>query len=258
MRFFKSILIVAILFAFSHADDEYRLDAADDFSLTLSALAITGLGTLLYSHMHTPDEIQDKDDLLPWDKPIAGRYSESADRASDIGSALAVAPLVIGGYAWYSGSSTGKEFATFTLMFAQAIAIGNGVNLALRSLEIWPRPYMYSGNEKAENAKAEAYGSFYSGHASAAFTVATFTDQWFRTVYPNSPYKNIVRASAFSLAGIECALRVAAGKHYLTDVVAGALIGTGISLGILEIHRNHDDKFTLWVGPSVAGVTFHI
>ena len=258
MRIFKSILIVALLAVFCNARDEYRLNAADDIAITLSALAATGLGTLLYSQMQTPDQIKDKDELLPWDKPLAGRYSESADFASDMGSILAVAPLALSGYAWFSGNSTGKEFATFTLMFAQSIAIGNGINLAVRSLEIWPRPYMYSDSDKAKEAKAEAYGSFFSGHASAAFTVATFTDQWFRFVYPNSPYKNIVRATAYSLAGLESALRVAAGKHYFTDVVVGALVGTGISLGILEMHREINDKFTLWVGPSVAGITFHI
>ena len=271
MRNLKSILIVATLLAFfgtSFAESgsaatetrpfEYRLNAADDLTLTVSALAMTGFGTWLYSRMHTPDKIKDSDHLLPWDRPLAGRYSESADLASDIGSVLAITPLFIGGCAWYGGNSTGTEFATFSLMFTQALAIGNGINLAVRSLEIWPRPYMYAGSKKAEEAKAEAYGSFFSGHATAAFTVATFSDQWFRYVYPNSPYKNIVRASAYSLAGLECALRVAAGKHYFTDVAVGALVGTGISLGILEMHREYNDKFTVWVGPNVAGVTFHI
>ena len=191
----------------SASRNEYRLELADDLILTASALAITGLGTLLYNSMQTPDEIQDQDRLLPWDRPLAGRYSDAADKASDVGSLLAVAPLALGGYAWYGGQSDSKEFATFTLMFLQSIAIGNGINLAIRSLEVWPRPYMYAPS-KAEDAKAEAYGSFYSGHATAAFTVATFTDQWFRTVYPNSPYKNIVRVGAYSLAGLEGVLRM--------------------------------------------------
>jgi len=111
------------------------------------------------------------------------------------------------------------------------------------------------GKEKADNAKAEANGSFFSGHATAAFTVATFTDQWFRTTYPNSPYKGIMRASAYSLATLESVLRIAAGKHYVTDVVVGALVGTGVSLGILEMHRVRNEKFSVWVGPNVAGVT---
>lgn len=237
----------------------FSLSLSGDIPLTLAAAGISGLGSLLYSQMKVPDETKGKDDLLPWDRPIAGRYSRTADRISDFGAALAVAPVTVGAVAWYQGRSNAAEFATFTLMFAQAIAIGNGINLAVRSLEIWPRPYTYAesgeGLHAAENAKPEAYGSFFSGHATAAFTVATFTDQWFRTVYPNSPYAGIVRAGAYSLAAIESMMRVTAGKHYFTDVIVGALVGTGVSLGILEIHRNRNEKFSMWIGTNVVGIT---
>ena len=263
MRIFKRSLFVAALCLIGMVQagerPEYKIDFGTDIPLTLSAGGMFGLGMFLYSRMDTPATLKDKDDFLPWDKPLIGRYSENADKASDIGSILAVAPLVVGGIAWYDGSSSGAEFATFSLMFVQAIGISNGLNLTLRSLEIWPRPYMYAesgeGREKAESAKSEAYGSFFSGHTTAAFTVATFTDQWFRTAYPNSPYKGIMRASAYSLATLESVLRIAAGKHYFTDVLVGALVGTGVSIGILEMHKKRDEKYSFWVGPNVAGVT---
>lgn len=265
MKFFKRSSIVGILFlmVFAQASEvelpTYELNFETDLPVTLAAGGMFGIGMFLYSRMDTPETLKDKDDLLPWDKPLAGRYSETADKASDIGSVFAIAPLVVGGIAWHDGSSTGKEFATFTVMFVQAIGIGNGINVAMRSLEIWPRPYMYAesgeGREKAESAKSEAYGSFFSGHATAAFTVATFTDQWFRTAYPNSPYKGIMRASAYSLATLESVLRIAAGKHYFTDVLVGALVGTGVSFGILEMHKKRDEKYSFWVGPNVAGIT---
>ena len=150
MRFFKRSLIVAILFlaGFAQASEAerptYKLNLENDFPVTLAAGGMFGIGMFLYSRMDTPDNPKDKGNLLPWDKPLAGRYSENADRASDIGSVFAIAPLVVGGIAWHDGSSTGGEFATFTVMFLQAIGIGNGINLAIRSLEIWPRPYMYA------------------------------------------------------------------------------------------------------------------
>lgn len=189
-----------------------------------------------------------------------GRYSETADLMSDIGSVIAVAPLAIGGYAWYSRASNGKEFATFSLMFFQSVLFQSGINLATRSLEIWPRPYVYSdskeGLEAAQNAKGEAYGSFFSGHASAAFTVAVFTSEWYDQVFPNSANTGLVRALAFSLAGFESVLRVAAGKHYPTDILIGALVGTGVSYGVLTLHKNRNKKFSLWAFPGVAGATF--
>jgi membrane-associated phospholipid phosphatase len=64
-----------------------------------------------------------------------------------------------------------------------------------------------------------------------------------------------MRASAYSLATLESVLRIAAGKHYFTDVLVGALVGTGVSFGILEMHKNRDEKYSFWVGPNVAGIT---
>ena len=95
MRFFKSILFVAFFAVFSNADSEYRLNFAEDLTLSLSAMGISGIGTYLYYNMRAPDNIKSKDELLPWDKPLAGRYSKSADIASDVGKIFAVTPLAI-------------------------------------------------------------------------------------------------------------------------------------------------------------------
>lgn len=265
MRFLKRTFIGAILFQIGIVQSaiasppKYALDFANDFTLTLTAAGMAGFGTFLYYRMETPDSFREKNELLPWDRPFAGRYSETADRMSDYGSALAIAPFAIGGIALYSGNSNGKEFATFTLMLLQSIGISNGINLTLRSFEIWPRPYIYAesgdGRDLADNAKSEAYGSFFSGHATAAFCIATFTDQWFRTAYSGSPYTSIVRATAYSLAGFESVLRVAAGKHYPSDVIVGALVGTGVSLGVLELHKNRNKRYSLWAFPNMVGIT---
>ena len=131
MRFFKRSLIVGILFlmGFAQASEAehptYKLNFENDFPVTLAAGGMFGIGMFLYSRMDTPNNLKDKDELLPWDKPLAGRYSENADKASDIGSVFAIAPLVVGGIAWHDGSSTGGEFATFSVMFLQAIGIGH-------------------------------------------------------------------------------------------------------------------------------------
>lgn len=150
-------------------------------------------------------------------------------------------------------------------MFAQALALQNTLNLTVRSMKFWPRPYMYAesgdGAEAAKDAEGEAYGSFFSGHASAAFTVAVFTGEWFSEMYPNSRYKPLVWAGSLSLAGFVGALRIAAGKHYVSDVVVGALAGAGISAAVIEIHKKSVRigpvaLFGLWAGPGEAVATF--
>ena len=193
------------------------------------------------------------------DRPVAGRYNETADKVSDWAVVLGITPLALAGYSWYGGDASGKDFAAYTLMFAQAIALQSGFNLLIRSTQLWPRPYIYAtegeGAEKAREARGEAYGSFFSGHTSAAFTIAVFTGEWFSEVYPASPYRGIVWASSLSAAGMVGALRIAAGKHYPSDVIVGALVGTGISLSVIHLHRVKNERVSLIAGPNTLGMS---
>lgn len=240
-------------------DMHYALSLKTDLSLTIAAVFASAYGGYRYANMEVPaaDEVYTQSRLLPWDKPFAARYSESADRVSKWAAVLGATPLVVGGISWYRGDACAYDFGAYSLMFVQALALQSGVNLFVRSLELWPRPYMYGTDgeafDKAREAEGEAYGSFFSGHASAAFTVAVFTGEWFSEVYPNSPYKGVVWASALSTAGLVGVLRIAAGKHYPTDVVVGALVGTGISLSVIQLHKKSGDKVSLYAGLNSLG-----
>jgi membrane-associated phospholipid phosphatase len=74
--------------------------------------------------------------------------------------------------------------------------------------------------------------SFCSGHTAIAFAAATAA---------RSP-------TGFVLAGLTAYLRMGAGKHYLTDVLAGAAVGVGI--GALVSH--FDDRSPQPASPSVV------
>lgn len=237
---------------------EYALSLYD-IPLTVGATAVSVFGSVRYADMEADRDVKPRSELLPWDRPFAGRYEEWPDKWSDWAAPVAAAPLVLAGYSWYSGG-TASVFLGHTLMYAQSLAIQSGLNLATRSLKIWPRPYIYAedgeGREAAANAKGEAYGSFFSGHSSAAFTAAVFTASYFSEMYPSSPYRGVVWAGSLSLAGFVGALRIAAGKHYPSDVAVGALVGTGVSLLVLESHRVSSKKFSFWVGPGNFGAVF--
>lgn len=238
----------------------YSLSLKTDLPLSFFAAAFSVYGSYQYGKMEVPeeDEVFRKSRLLPWDRSVAGRYDETCDRVSDYAAVLGVAPFVLGGVSLYRGDIASYDFATYSLMLMQALAIQNGLNLLVRSMELWPRPYVYGEDgdalEKASEAKGEAYGSFFSGHASAAFTIATFTGSFFSEVYPNSCYKGVVWASSLSAAGLVGVLRIAAGKHYPTDVVAGALVGVGVSFSILEMHKKTGDRISLYTGLNSVGL----
>ena len=267
-RFLKMCFFVALLAGVACAqlaepiapvaepERHYGISLERDLTLTFFSAFASVYGNYRLGKMpvQSPSEMKDVSDLLPWDRPAAGRYNETAGDVSTWAAALGVAPLALGAASWYRGDALGADLAAYTLMFAQALALQNGLNLVVRSLSFWPRPYMYAtdgdGAAAASAAEGEAYGSFFSGHASAAFTVAVFTSEWFSEFYPNSAYKSLVWATSLSLAGFVGALRIAAGKHYPTDVVVGALAGTGISLAVIKIHKK-----TVQIGPvSLAGI----
>ncbi|WP_159462252.1 phosphatase PAP2 family protein [Fibrobacter sp. UWB16] len=241
----------------------YEVSVRLDVPLSLGIVLTSVLGVYQYYGMSkiSSSDLKPKSELLPWDRPFAGLYSGWATTVSHYSGALAVAPLALAGYSWYKGDADGHDFGAFSLMFVEAFALQNALNQLVRSTQLWPRPYIYAergeGRKKAESARGEAYGSFYSGHASAAFTVAVFTGEWFSEIYPNSKYKSLVWASSLTLAGAVGVLRVVAGKHYPTDVVVGALVGTGVSFGVLKLHEICKKNISFWAIPGNIGAIFY-
>lgn len=66
-------------------------------------------------------------------------------------------------------------------------------------------------------------GSFPSGHTSNAYSVALILSNIFRTnIY--------ITAIFFSIAGLVAASRIFLGKHYILDVIGGAIFGMIFSL----------------------------
>ncbi len=71
--------------------------------------------------------------------------------------------------------------------------------------------------------------SFPSGHATQAFAVAS--------VIATSYDQLWVKLAAYSMAGMTAYSRVRIGKHFPTDVVAGAVIGTLVGRSVVHFNR---------------------
>lgn len=210
------------------------------------------LGQYQLSQMTVTDSSFSKEDLLPWDKPFAGTWRPWAGNLSNQMSILGVAPLVFGGVAWHNSSISGSEWGAQALMLYEVLALQSGVNLMVRSLQIWPRPFMLGSQGGSERSEGQASGSFYSGHSSAAFAIAVFTGVWFDQVYPHSKKSKWVWTSALLTAGTVASLRVVAGKHYPTDVLVGAAMGSLIGWAIPTLHKQSSSDSTP-TNPNASG-----
>jgi membrane-associated phospholipid phosphatase len=172
---------------------------------------------------------------LNWvDRRFAGRYRPGWTPWSDIGlyglEALAAAGILVD-EGLRAGLNDLVVVAEATLM-AQA---ASGISTAVTGR---PRPYMY-GTEASMAVRQSGDGglSYFSGHTSTAFGLATSTFVTLRRLHPDHRWPWLVLAGGGVAATLIGATRVLAGSHFPTDVLAGAAVGTAFGLLVPALHR---------------------
>jgi membrane-associated phospholipid phosphatase len=104
---------------------------------------------------------------------------------------------------------------------------------ALKAILARQRPYTYPGEGKFFSGNWTA-GSFPSGHATLAWTLATVMAR----EYPNWPMRLLMYGAATAVS----TTRVTGGVHFPADVFAGSVIGFGVGTYVA-----HKDKQNLMV-----------
>jgi len=116
-----------------------------------------------------------------------------------------------------------------------------------------PRVHAIPPDERGDG-EAEDYLSFYSGHASVSFALATSAG----TVASIRGYRlaPVVWGAGLGVAAMTVYLRLAADDHYATDVVAGAVMGSlaGVAVPLLHRRRTCSPDLALAVGPRNIGL----
>jgi hypothetical protein len=85
-----------------------------------------------------------------------------------------------------------------------------------------PRPFQELQNVQLKHEWSAGGRSFPSGHTSLAFSIATLVSLQYRSAYVTAPI--------FAWALLTGYGRIYLGVHYPSDVLAGALLGTGVSV----------------------------
>ena len=243
--------IALILFIFSTLFSEEK-DKGYPFQFSYERdvpLLAGGIGIQLWGHyqlISAPD-IQPYENRNPlfWDKPFEGTYNELPGQMSNYFLGAAIYPLWI-----YYGADASENrrlsIAKDLLLLSEVLFWSSGLNLWVRSSQLWSRPLRYSDEPSDEiKNKAEATGSFYSGHAANSFAVATFLSYTFKKKYPNHKGFSSVVWSSYGLASLVSVLRVSAGKHYPTDIVAGAAIGSFFGWFVPWLHESNAVQMSL-------------
>jgi membrane-associated phospholipid phosphatase len=119
-------------------------------------------------------------------------------------------------------------------VLANSLAWSAAANQWLKVLTHRNRPVLYTADAAAAASQSDNRRSFPSGHATVAFAAATsYAMLAHRERLPHRT-RNAVLLYVGAV-GVS-ALRVAAGKHFPTDVAGGALLGGGIAWLVATVH----------------------
>lgn len=192
------------------------------------------------------------------DRPTAGVSLGDVTLASNVATGvLLAAPVVFDAFDVWRSRGSVPEWVEDTLVIGEALMIGGAINEFAKIAFQRPRPSLYGvdpGDARLDDPNS--YMSFYSTSAAEIFTALVAGSVTYALRHPRGAGRWIYLASATLLASGFGLSRVLTGKHFTTDVLAAAGMGSLIGVGIPLLHTR-DVPVTLGAAaaPGAAMIT---
>lgn len=184
---------------------------------------------------------------LRWSNP------DAADTASYV-TAFALAPASAFGLDALAASSAGdgRAFWVDALVITEASILAGNLNQLVKFIVGRERPFVHvlpPDQKGLTSHPSDNNVSFYSGHTTLSFALATSAG----TVASMRGYRlaPLVWAAGMTMGVTSGYLRIAGDRHYFTDVLTAALVGSAIGFAVPILF--HGPRAT--ESPSTQGVT---
>lgn len=224
-----------------------ELRTAGDASLLGGGIALIAAAELLEVSVRPvpPEGLDPADIRWSFDRDRIGRFDFRAVRASDLASAASVAyPMAL----VLATQPAGERFRGTlrrSVVYLESFLLATGTSRLIKNSTDRPRPYTYVPSAQRPNdptydvTEHEAFQAMPSSHASSSFCGAAFamTDHLLSRPQAGWPERAGVAFTGGLLASMTSALRVSAGKHFPSDVIAGGAIG--MASGVLVPLAHH-------------------
>lgn len=190
---------------------------------------------------------------------------------SDVAVLLAIGyPVLIDSLTvawWHHGES--RVATEMALIQGETLAVTSAIQTMVSGLTGRERPYgRRCGDDLAETSldckERDRFRSFFSGHTSIAFaSAAAFCSHHLHIpLYGGGPSEGVACTLGFVNAAAAGTLRIAADRHYLSDVFTGAALGTFTGFMVpWFLHyrpakeRGHQASLSLRVLPTPGGLS---
>lgn len=236
------VLLLSILFLPLLAQQPYRLTWPRELALTGGSGVGIGVSLALRPHnkAFTPAQIAalDEANIPGFDHFAVRQYSASAKRASDFmlwGSI--VLPTVL-----LADPAIRRNVPEVAVIGCEVLLLNTALTQLTKELTHRPRPFNYNPDvPMSAKLKRDARLSFFSGHTSTAAAACFATAKIWADHHPSSDWKPVVWVTATAIPLTVGYLRIRAGKHYLSDVLTGFVIGSATGLLIPHWHRSREN-----------------
>lgn len=187
------------------------------------------------------------------DRSIAGRWDIEAKDNGKIFKNIAIYLIPL--FLFFFKGSIKRKIVLF-FIFSQGYVLTESLTGLTKGLIERYRPFAYMSKSGLEGLSAIAkekflediveydiLNSFFSGDASILSYGLVFFAFSYSLIYNNRIGKNIVWITAFIGVFLGCYFRTLSGKHFPTDVIVGAIVGTLVAVGIIKLHLGKRTKY---------------
>lgn len=232
----------------------YRLSSGRETALLLTGAGTLAAGVVVTAELDvlTPEDIAalDPANVNAFDRPATTRWSVVSGNLSDgFLVATVAAPLTLMAVAPGTAAPS-----TIGLMLGETLLLANGIGQFTKSVFRRTRPFVYNDDPEIPfetKTSRTARQSFPSGHATNAFASAVFLSTVYARLHPTSPARPWIWGGSLAAATTVGYLRYDAGKHFPTDIIAGAVLGGAIGWAVPKMHEG--DRVSVAIAPGADG-----
>jgi len=187
-------------------------------------------------------EALDANNIPFFDRYVSRLWNPELNTVREILEPIGIVAAIgtIGGIGLQKKASTFTWYPlmSLTMMYFEGFYITEGATLLIKSLAKRPRPYTYNKSLPIEERLSSSNNeSFFSGNASVMFYNATFISQMLSDIYPEKKWIPYVWAGTHGVALVSGIWSIQSGMHFGSDVLLGALWGSGIAWATLKLHK---------------------
>lgn len=236
---------------------EYHLNPAIDAAAITTATLANALPYAFASKLIQPRCPCDPNEVNSFDRGVIGNNNHFLDSLSDVSLSVAVAgPVLLDALDVGINSVFWEDFT----VYVETLSVSGAFTTLAKYTVQRPLPKVYAGQDPALISEPGGYRSFYSGHSSLTFSALTAASFTYNLRHSSSAWPWVMTGVFGTSVALE---RVAAGRHFYTDVIVGAIAGAGIGLLVPWLHERADvtkgeNKRVISLVPSEDGIQLKV